>query len=248
MADSASEPRTNDARTMYQHPLAYLLGLQGIALLRAFGGVYDREFTLARFAEIRELIESPDAFGSGIEARPISTREGYDSWAPSYDEQLNQLLEIEQPIVREILDGLPIGVAVDAACGTGRHAAYLASLGHGAYAVRSVVGGGASQQLRSEAQHAGRAERPTVPGRGDVFAREVMELDRPPVGRDDAGVLVEGEPVGLDRYELDLRVRRLDRRVVEAVFVRPDVDVPAVLDDEFLRSFRGLDLHACAEA
>jgi SAM-dependent methyltransferase len=32
--------------------------------------------------------------------------------------------------VREILDGLPRGVALDAACGTGRHTAYLASLGH----------------------------------------------------------------------------------------------------------------------
>jgi ubiquinone/menaquinone biosynthesis C-methylase UbiE len=32
--------------------------------------------------------------------------------------------------VREILDGLPCGVALDAACGTGRHSAYLASLGH----------------------------------------------------------------------------------------------------------------------
>jgi ubiquinone/menaquinone biosynthesis C-methylase UbiE len=115
---------------IYQHPLAYLLGLEGIALLRAFSGAYGREFTLARFDEIRELLESPDAFGTGVEARPISTREGYDSWAPWYDEQPNQLLEIEQPIVREILDGLPIGVALDAACGTGRHAAYLASLGH----------------------------------------------------------------------------------------------------------------------
>ena len=54
----------------------------------------------------------------------------YDEWAPSYDTQSNQLLEIEQPIVREILDGLPVGVALDAACGTGRHAAYVASLGH----------------------------------------------------------------------------------------------------------------------
>ena len=125
---------------IYQHPLAYLLGLEGIALLRAFSGAYDREFTLARFREIRELLESPDAFGSGIEARPISTREGYDEWAPSYDEQPNQLLEIEQPIVREILDGLPIGVALDAACGTGRYAAYLASLGHTVIGVDSSPG------------------------------------------------------------------------------------------------------------
>jgi ubiquinone/menaquinone biosynthesis C-methylase UbiE len=125
---------------IYQHPLAYLLGLEGIALLRAFSGAYDREFTLARFREIQELLESPDALGAGTEARPISTRDAYDGWAPSYDEQANQLLEIEQPIVREILDGLPIGVALDAACGTGRHAAYLASLGHTVIGVDSSPG------------------------------------------------------------------------------------------------------------
>ena len=137
------EPRAgsgNEDRTIYQHPLAYLLGLEGIALLRAFSGAYDREFTLARFREIRELLESPDALGAGTEARPISTREGYDSWAPRYDDQPNQLLEIEQPIVRDILDGLRAGVALDAACGTGRHTAYLASLGHTVIGVDSSPG------------------------------------------------------------------------------------------------------------
>jgi SAM-dependent methyltransferase len=135
MASSATE-----SPVIYQHPLAYLLGLEGLALLRAFAGGYDREFTLARFDEIRRLLASPDAFGTWVEAYPISTREGYDAWAASYDEQSNQLLELEQPIVHEILDGLPVGVALDAACGTGRHAAYLASLGHAAIGVDSSPG------------------------------------------------------------------------------------------------------------
>jgi SAM-dependent methyltransferase len=126
--------------TIYQHPLAYVLGLEGVALLRAYAGAYGREFTHARFREIRELLESPDALGAGIEARAVSTREGYDRWAPSYDEPGNQLLELEQPIVREILAGLPVGVALDAACGTGRHAAYLAGLGHAVIGVDSSPG------------------------------------------------------------------------------------------------------------
>jgi SAM-dependent methyltransferase len=130
----------NEEGTIYQHPLAYLLGLEGIALLRAYAGTYDREFTRARFREIREFLESPDALGAGIEARPLSTREGYDRWAPSYDEPGNQLLEIEQPIVREILAGLPVGIALDAACGTGRHTAYLASRGHTVIGVDSSPG------------------------------------------------------------------------------------------------------------
>jgi len=119
-----------DAPVIHQHPLAYLLGLEGIALLRAFSGVYDRDFTLARLREIQALLHSAEELGDGVEARPITTREGYDRWAPFYDEPGNQLLDIEQPVVRKILDSLPVGVALDAACGTGRHTAHLASLGH----------------------------------------------------------------------------------------------------------------------
>jgi ubiquinone/menaquinone biosynthesis C-methylase UbiE len=119
-----------DEPVIYQHPLAYLLGLEGVALLRAFSGAYDRDFTIARLREIRGLLDSAEELGDGVEARQITTSEGYSRWATSYDEPGNQLLDLEQPIVREILDSLPPGVALDAACGTGRHTAYLASLGH----------------------------------------------------------------------------------------------------------------------
>jgi len=115
---------------IYQHPLSYLLGLQGIALLRAFSGDYDRDFTLARLREIQTLLDAAGELGDGIEAHPITAREGYAQWAESYDEPGNALIDMEQPVVREILDGLPRGVALDAACGTGRHSEYLASLGH----------------------------------------------------------------------------------------------------------------------
>lgn len=119
-----------DAPVIYQHPLAYVLGLEGVALLRAFCGLYDEDFTTARLGEIRALLARAEELGEGVEARPITTREGYARWSAFYDEPGNQLLDLEQPIVREILDSLPRGVALDAACGTGRHAAYLASLGH----------------------------------------------------------------------------------------------------------------------
>jgi SAM-dependent methyltransferase len=115
---------------IYQHPLAYLLGLEGVALLHAFAGEYDRDFTEARLAEVRALLESADQLGSGAAIRPIPVVEGYGAWAESYDLPGNQLIDLEQPIVREILDGLPLGTALDAACGTGRHAEYLATLGH----------------------------------------------------------------------------------------------------------------------
>jgi len=114
---------------VYQHPLAYLLGLEGMALLRAFAGEHDREFVVRRFAEIRRLLDAV-GWGEGVYATPMSIEEGYGQWAPVYDEPGNALLELEQPVVWEILDGLPAGPALDAACGTGRHTARLAQLGH----------------------------------------------------------------------------------------------------------------------
>jgi ubiquinone/menaquinone biosynthesis C-methylase UbiE len=131
---------------IYQHPLAYLFGLEGIALLRAYSGAYDRDFTHARLREIQALLDAADELGEGVEARPMTTREGYDRWAPFYDEPGNQLLDIEQPVVREILDRLPVGVALDAACGTGRHSEYLASLGH------KVIGVDTSPEMLARAR------------------------------------------------------------------------------------------------
>ena len=42
-----------------QHPLAYLLGLEGVALLRAFAGGYDRDFTHARLRGRRAVPGTP---------------------------------------------------------------------------------------------------------------------------------------------------------------------------------------------
>jgi ubiquinone/menaquinone biosynthesis C-methylase UbiE len=114
---------------IYQHPLAYLLGLEGIALMRAFNGDYDEEFTRARMAEIRALLDSADQFGEGVETPPVTTAEGYRAWSVAYDEP-NDLIDLEQPVIRRMLDEMPTGTALDAACGTGRHSAYLSSLGH----------------------------------------------------------------------------------------------------------------------
>jgi hypothetical protein len=51
---------------VYQHPRDYLLGVERAALLRAFAGHYDREFTEARLAEVRALLVSADHFGHGL--------------------------------------------------------------------------------------------------------------------------------------------------------------------------------------
>ena len=46
-------------RVIYQHPLAYLLGIEGLALLRAWAGDYDEAFVRARLAEVRRLLDDP---------------------------------------------------------------------------------------------------------------------------------------------------------------------------------------------
>ena len=130
--------------TSYLSPLAYLLGVEGAALLRGLReGTGDREFVEARLAEIRMLLADPSlAEAGGVEATVggISVDEVYRDWAPTYDDP-NSMIDVEEPIVREILASLPVGIALDAACGTGRHAAYLAELGH------RVIGVDASAEM-----------------------------------------------------------------------------------------------------
>jgi ubiquinone/menaquinone biosynthesis C-methylase UbiE len=130
---------------IYQNPLAYLLALEGTALLHGFAGEYDREFTESRIAEVRRLLDATEVLGNGAELQRVSEVEAYDWWADSYDKPGNQLVDIEQSIVWEILDSLPVGVALDAACGTGRHAEHLSSLGH------TIIGVDASPLMLAKA-------------------------------------------------------------------------------------------------
>ena len=56
-------------------------------------------------------------------------RDGYDRWAEVYDEDLNPLVMLEEPLVRSWV-AAPRGLRVaDVGCGTGRHALWLADAG-----------------------------------------------------------------------------------------------------------------------
>ena len=120
------------ALVTYRHPLAFLLGLEGAALLRAFAGDdgLDRGFTEERIAETRALLARAAELGEGTDFGAVGPVAGYRAWSATYDQPGNPLIDVEQPLVREIADRLPPGRALDAACGTGRHAAYLYDLGH----------------------------------------------------------------------------------------------------------------------
>jgi hypothetical protein len=65
---------------IFQHPLAYLAGIEGVALLRAFAGEHDEAFIRTRLAELRELLADPDRWGPGVEVVPLGAREAHDGW------------------------------------------------------------------------------------------------------------------------------------------------------------------------
>ncbi|AXX30999.1 class I SAM-dependent methyltransferase [Actinosynnema pretiosum subsp. pretiosum] len=147
----------------HEDPRAYLLGLEGLALLRAYAGEHDREFTQARIAEVRALLADDSLAGAGVDIERVDAVSGYRLWSPTYDSP-NTSFDLDEPLVAGIVDALPPGDALDAACGTGRHAARLAGLGH------RVVGVDGSPDMLARA-------RARVPGA--VFARG--DLHRLPV-------------------------------------------------------------------
>lgn len=136
------------ARTIHQHPLAYLLGLEGVALMRAFAGEHDRAFTEARIAEVRELLERADELGPGVDVPSLPVADGYDGWASSYDGEDNGCFPMRDDVLRPMLDSLAPGRVLDAACGTGAMAQQLVERGH------DVVGIDVSEAMLLRARRA----------------------------------------------------------------------------------------------
>ncbi|RZQ65741.1 class I SAM-dependent methyltransferase [Amycolatopsis suaedae] len=160
---------------IHENPLAYVLGMQGAALLRAFTGEYDRAFTEARIAEIRALLDDERFAGAAVDVERVGTVDGYRVWSRTYDDEDNGAFDFDQPAVTAILDTLPAGVALDAACGTGRYAALLAERGH------DVIGVDSSPDMLE------RAERRVPSGRF-----RAGDLHRLPVGDGEVDLVVCG--------------------------------------------------------
>ena len=85
-----------------------------------------------RIDELRTVIGAFDdePWSMGLNVFELDHRTGYAAWAPTYDTMANALIRAEQPIVEGLTAGIPAGRALDAACGTGRHAEHLAAKGH----------------------------------------------------------------------------------------------------------------------
>jgi SAM-dependent methyltransferase len=126
----------------------HLLGIAGLALLRA--GAQRRLDAVGRhaaeIATIARRLEEP-AYARRRDLPEYGVQAGYAGWAERYDDPGNDTIGLEQPLVRALLDDLPAGGPVlDAACGTGRHAAYLAGIG------REVIGVDSSEEMLARAR------------------------------------------------------------------------------------------------
>ncbi len=111
--------------------LQMLLGIEGLALLRLWmsAEISDVE---ARIDEVRRLAEAREQPGLSrtFDVAEADARDGYEVMAATYDDAPNPLVALEQPVVRALLDAYAPMTALDAACGTGRHAEYLLRRGH----------------------------------------------------------------------------------------------------------------------
>ena len=107
----------------------YFVAVQGLGLVRHV--LSDPDAVAPRVDEIVEITRHLDDFPHSLQIPLIEhdVEDGYTQWAPLYDGP-NPAIEREQPIVHAMLAALAPGDALDAACGTGRHAAELAALGH----------------------------------------------------------------------------------------------------------------------
>jgi SAM-dependent methyltransferase len=139
-------PDETTDRTIHQHPLAYLLGLEGVALMRAFAGEHDRAFTEARIAEVRALLDRAPELGAGVDVAPLAVDKGYDGWALTYDGEDNGCFPMRDDVLRPMLDRLAVGRTLDAGCGTGAVARQLVERGH------DVVGVDLSAEMLTRAR------------------------------------------------------------------------------------------------
>jgi len=105
------------------------LGIEGAALVRRLLED-DDEFMQRRVAAIRRLVADEERMALGFEAPEVGVAEGYTAWARVYDDMSNPLIRAEEALVAAVTSDLPVGTALDAACGTGRHAEWLAAAGH----------------------------------------------------------------------------------------------------------------------
>jgi SAM-dependent methyltransferase len=118
---------------MLEHTITvgdYLAGVVGYAALRdLFRAPHE---LVTRSTEMRNILEHADdpPFDIPLRIAEHSVVDGYTRWAPHYDGEENPAILAEEQVMVPRFAALDHGDALDAACGTGRHSARLAGLGH----------------------------------------------------------------------------------------------------------------------
>lgn len=107
----------------------YVLAVEGLAMARNM--ITRPEVVAERAREVADVVAAKDTdlFAQRIAVSSYAVEDGYTLWAPRYDTMSNAVIDAEAPLVDELVGPLPVGVALDAACGTGRHAASLVERG-----------------------------------------------------------------------------------------------------------------------
>jgi SAM-dependent methyltransferase len=110
-----------------------LLGLVALALLR--GRVQDlggARFSDARVADLRRILDNWNSsfLNRDTEWQAVPAAHGYAVWAATYDAPGNPLIALDQATLEPLLERYPPATCLDAACGTGRWAAFLSARGH----------------------------------------------------------------------------------------------------------------------
>jgi len=125
-----------------------LVGIEGLALLRQLSEG-DDDAARARIDEIRKLAAADDsALGDEVPVVEVGVLDLYRVWSATYDDSSRPIRLIEEPVVWSLLEQLPPGRALDAACGTGRYARLLVELGH------EVIGVDLSPEMLAKARAA----------------------------------------------------------------------------------------------
>lgn len=106
----------------------YFTAVAGLATMRHC--ITEPSAVRARLDDIRRIVEGLDRFPNDLVVPVVEygVDDGYDAWAPRYDGP-NPATEVDEAAVHAILADLPAGIALDAACGTGRHSAHLRARG-----------------------------------------------------------------------------------------------------------------------
>jgi ubiquinone/menaquinone biosynthesis C-methylase UbiE len=106
----------------------FFAALNGFAALRRL--VTDPDLARPRLAALAHVVthaeDAVNAFEIPVEEHAVGS--GYTLWAATYDGP-NPAIRMEEPVVHGIVERLPVGRALDAACGTGRHAVHLHARG-----------------------------------------------------------------------------------------------------------------------